>query len=55
MTTKPTARKCEICGKRNGAITCYRTAMYMLGYTYSYAHMKCFERLRLAHYHLSST
>ena len=37
-------RKCEICGGRNGAITCYRTALHKMGIAKSYAHMKCFVR-----------
>jgi len=42
-----TARKCEICGKQAGEISCYRSAFHSFGLPKSYAHKKCFERWRI--------
>jgi hypothetical protein len=41
-----TARKCEVCGRRQGAISCYRTLFAKMGLKKSYAHKACFERVR---------
>lgn len=47
---KPESRSCDFCGKRTGAITCFRAAMILVGIKpkSGYAHERCFREARAA-------